>query len=29
MLTPISLTLALLLCSFAIAAAYMAVDERA
>lgn len=29
MLSPISLTLALLLCSFLIAAAYMAVDERA
>ena len=29
MLTPITLTLVLLLCSFLIAAAYMAVDERA
>lgn len=29
MLTPITLTLALLTCSFVIAAAYMAVDERA
>lgn len=29
MLTPISLTLALLLCGMFIAAAYMAADERA
>ena len=29
MLTPVSLTLALLLCSLVIAAAYMAADERA
>ncbi len=29
MLTPISLTLALLLCGLIVAAAYMAADERA